>query len=145
MVRDYPASLARSSVALDALLMSSVCTPSFTKEQLHKRTPHSLKGLVPSVGKCRGESDPCMNEMGKWDGSSSQLWIDKEALGLSSISPSGEDEFRILQSYTSVGAEEQFVPDIMERQVASMRARVLAVPDEELPAVGGFAYYASMN
>ena len=54
----------------------------------------------------------------------------------------GRDRFSILTTYTASGADEGFVPALMERQVARMRARVAAVVADVLPAVGGFGYHA---
>ena len=137
-----PASLTRSTVALRALLRSHVCGPSFSDREIASRTPHSLKGTLATVARCAHESQPTQREIGKWDGSSAQSLIDDEAEGVTTIDEHGRDQFAILTVYTSVGAEEGYVPAIMERQLARMRARIADVDAETLPAVGGFAYYA---
>ena len=141
-VRDAASSLSRSVVALDALLLSPACEPSFTREQLGGRTPHCLKGVLSTVARCALEKKEVQNEIGKWDGSSAQQFIDPLAEGSTRLNAEGEPEYNILEHYTSVGAEEAHVPAIMERQVARMRAHVLDVGAQGLPAVGGFAYYA---
>ena len=74
-VYDAVASLTRSSVALDALLMSDVCEPSFSADDLRdakgrKRTPHCLKGTLPTISRCAGDHKSDGVEIGKWDGSS---------------------------------------------------------------------------
>ena len=149
-VYDAKASLTRSSVALDALLMSPVCEPSFSRADLigedgRKRTPHCLKGVKPTVSRCGGDAKPETNEIGKWDGSTAQESGDHRAEGSTSLTHAGEERFAILETYTSVGAMEERVPEIMERQMSRMRSHLRAVGAEGLPVRGGFAVYGNIS
>ena len=144
-VYDRPSSLPRSTVALHALLMSPVCEPSFTREQLAGRTPHSLKSILPSISRVGGDPPPETIEIGKWDGSTAQQFVDERAEGHSTLTSSGHERFSILVHYTDEASVEEYVPRIMERQVARMRARVACTSPEDLPFVGGFAYYSRLS
>ena len=144
-VFDAASSRGRSVVALNSILRSDVCSPSFTHEQLHGRTPHSCKGVLPTIARCAGEPQPVQNEIGKWDGSEAQSFADpteRAARQAGNRDSSDRNSFPILENYTSVGAEDEYIPALMERQVERMRRRVREVLDEDLPAVGGFAWHA---
>ena len=140
-VKDAPSSRGRSKIALDSLLMSSVCEPVFTREELADRTPHCLKGLVPTVSRNGGDPPSDTNEIGKWDGSSAQEFVDPLAEGRTRLNARGEEEFSILETYVSAGTNAELVPEIMERNVERMRAHVRDVGDRGLPSIGGFIYY----
>ena len=64
----HPASLSRSTVALRAWLMSPVCTPSFSLDQIASRTPHSLKGTLATIARCAHESKEVQLEIGSGTG-----------------------------------------------------------------------------
>ena len=145
VILDSSSSLDRSSQALHAILLSDVCTPSFTPAMLKGLTPHSLKHFLPSISRNSLDPQPVTNEIGKWSGSSSQDAPLPSAgeVPLPSATGSSPSQHCISDVYTHEAlGDGGSVSVIMELQISRARRRVTSLPSyDDLPPEGRFGYY----
>ena len=146
VILDSSSSLARSVQALHAILLSSVCLPSFTPEMLQGLKPHALKHLLASVSRNSLDLQQVTNEIGKWSGSSSQnepLPLAGEVPLPRSDAPSSQPHITDVYSHEALG-DGGSVAVVMELQIERIRRRIASLSSvDDLPAAGGFGYYAT--
>ena len=147
-ILDTAPSSVQSTRVLHALLLSDVCAPSFTPEILVGLTPHSSKHLLSSISRNSFDRKEVTNEIGKWSGSASQ----NEALPCAgevplprSDAPSSKSHITDVYSHEALG-DGGSVAVVMELQIARARRRLASVSScEDLPAIGGFGYYSTLE
>ena len=135
---DAAATLARSTVALRSLLASDCCPPSFSLSEIGDLKPHGGKATLSTIARNSGESEPIVNEIGKWSGSAAQRQANPHASDVQAAS--GEFPITAVYSHEALG-DGGAVCKIMERQITRIRARLTLVRDDALPPHGGFGYY----
>ena len=149
--KDAKRSLARTNVALIACLsdprLPFPAAPAALLDGSDPRQPkpihfHGGKGLLTTVARSAGESEPTCNEIGKWAGSEAQ-----QEAGSASCSRDAPRRHPIVDSYTdeTMGAGDVgVVPLIMERQVQRMRKLVERKGALNLPIRGGWEMISEM-
>ena len=142
---DAPLTGARATKSLQSL---GVMSPwALADEVVQEKTPHSPKHYLNCVSRAAGDPVGDTNEIGKWSGSIAQTaeLADMAARSALHAARSGsrldgsELELAMPELYSRETAEE-IVPEIMERQVARLRALLVSPGIDHLPEKGGWRF-----